>query len=148
MPGKRNELPYPCPKCGSPYGTVQIVFFNKKRKVTKKSSRYEAWNKYPRPTHRWNGSYDNSVFRIGHYDSASYEKTKKENNKIDNFQTDETKKQKLRTSQRRWCSFRSEILLQEKFWDYDRVSKTTTLPFYDDLWEQVFDEGWKMIQKR
>ena len=36
MPAKRKKLPQPCPKCGSLYGTVQMVFFNQRRKVKKK----------------------------------------------------------------------------------------------------------------
>jgi len=37
MPAKRKPLPRKCPKCGSPYGTVQMVFFSGKRKNGKPS---------------------------------------------------------------------------------------------------------------
>jgi len=148
MPAKRKKLPQPCPKCGSLYGTVQMVFFNQRRKVKKKISRYDAWNRRPKPTHRWNGSYDNAVFRIGHYDSELYKKTKKENNEFFNFQSEETKKQKLRTSQRRWCSFRSYIFYDLKFGRLNNASQTMNLPFYDEIWAEVYHDGWKMIQKK
>ena len=146
MPAKRKKLPHPCPKCGSSFGTVQIVFFHLRRKVEPSRSRYDAWNKHPKPTHRWNGSYDNGVFRIGHYDSTSYAKTKKENKKLDNLQTDEVKNKKLRTSQKRWCSFRSQILLfDDEFSDYHHLEKTITLPFYDYIQSKVLQRGWEMI---
>ncbi len=145
MPAKRNELPQPCPKCGSKYGTVQIVFFHGKRKVKQEKSRYDAWNRYPKPTHRWNGGHDNAVFRIGHYDSLSYAKTKSDNEKHNNFETDEIKKKKLRTSQRRWCSFRSSILRDSKFRNERFTDTVKTYPFFDDVWEEVYDNGWQII---
>ena len=150
MPAKHKKLPQPCPKCGSLYGTVQVVFFNQMRKVKNQISRYDAWNRRPKPTHRRNGNHvgANAVFRIGHYDSELYKKTKKENNEFFNFQSEETKKQKLRTSQRRWCSFRSEILSDIKFRAYDFISQTMNLPLYDDVWDEVYNDGWQMIQKK
>lgn len=146
MPAKRNELPRPCPKCGSYFGTVQIVFFHGMRKVKKQESRYEAWNNLTRPTHRHSGGHDNAVFRIGHYDSKLYKKTKVENNKSHNFESEEIKKKKLRTSQRRWCSFRSDILEDSKFSKLRWISKTFTFPFFDDVWTEVYDNGWQMIK--
>jgi len=151
MPGQRRKLPHPCPKCKSPYGTVQIVFFSHMRKVKHRISRYDAWNRRPKPKHRRNGSNDdNGVFRIGHYDPISYAKTKKENNKPYDGQTEETKKKKLRTSQRRWCSFRSEILNERKFWGLDAhyLDKPKNLPFYYDIQDEVYENGWQMIKQK
>lgn len=151
MPAKRRKLPHPCPICKSTNGTVQIVFFSHWRKVQNRISRYDAWNRRPKPKHRGNGSggSDNGVFRIGHYDSNSYQKIKKENNDPYNFQTEETKKQKLRTSQRKWCSFRSEILNDRKFWGLaaSYLGKPKNLPFYDDIRDEVYENGWQMIEQ-
>ncbi len=150
MPAHRRKLPHPCPKCRSEFGTVQIVLFHLRRKFKKKISRYDAWNrrsKYKNISHKWNGGRENVVFRIGHYDSTSYAKTKKENDEPYNFQTDETKKKKLRTSQRRWCSFRSEILEQSKFFGLQDTNITKNLPFYDNIRDEVYEYGWEMIEK-
>jgi len=132
MPAHRRKLPHPCPICKSTNGTVQIVFFNHWRKVKNQISRYDAWNKRPKPKHRGNGSggSDNGVFRIGHYDSNSYQKIKKENNETYNFQTE-------------------EILNDRKFWGLGAsyLDKPKNLPFYDDIRDEVYENGWQMIEQ-
>jgi len=90
MPAKPNKLPKPCPKCNNSNGTVQLLY--SKEKIT---------------------------VRIGHYDSEGYKEAKKEY--VDSLKTTpeninleqesgkfEGLKKKIRTKQRKWCSFRSD----------------------------------------
>ena len=91
----RAKLPRPCPKCSKEYGTIQIVHF-------------------PRSKHKdYDRSYSNFAFnswiiRIGHYDSESYKKAKKDY--TDSILLDKTAlRKKISTSQRKWCSFLSWI---------------------------------------
>ncbi len=125
MPAKRNLLPSPCPKCRSPYGTVQMVFFSGKRKNGKPSG----------------GSADH-VIRIGHYDSAGYFEAKKENANVINDDSDEDEDRNLRSSQRHWCSFRSAVLD-----DYKGLvpppSKTITEAISPEVWNEVIRAGWR-----
>ena len=89
MPGKPKNLPLPCPICDSPHGTIQLAF-----------------------------SKDEIIVRIGHYNSKGYKEAKKEyedslkttDENIDLQQKSgklEGLKKKIRTEQRKWCSFRS-----------------------------------------
>ncbi len=102
-----------------------MVFFNGKRKNGKPSGG---------PIHH--------VIRIGHYANFNYRKTKKENEKPFNYDSDEVKKQKLKTSQRHWCSFRSEVLD-----DYKGLvtppSKTITEAISPEVWNEVIKVGWR-----
>jgi len=90
-----RKLPRPCPKCSKEYGTIQIAYFpNSKRKGSKRS----YGNRF---LSRW-------IIRIGHYDSESYKKAKK--NYRDSILIDKTAlRKKISTSQRKWCSFLSWI---------------------------------------
>jgi len=89
MPAKPNNLLKPCPKCNKSHGTVQLLY--SKEEIT---------------------------VRIGHYDSEGYKEAKKEHiNSLKttpeniNLQQESGKleglKKKIRTKQRKWCSFRS-----------------------------------------
>ena len=134
MPAKRKLLPNRCPKCKSHFGTIQIVFFTGIRKKTGK----------------WGGGRHKAVFRVGHYDSERYEQVKKNNEHPLNHASDDEKKMRLRTSQRRWCSFRSDHLefgeLGERYmWRYDMVAKPVTMPITAELWNMVIEEGWRRI---
>jgi len=126
MPNKRNPLPSPCPKCGSRYGTVQMVFFSGKRKNGKPS-----------------GGSIHHVIRIGHYDSARYFEAKKENASGSNNDSEEDKDRNLRSSQRHWCSFRSNVLEEFVGLFFDKPEKPITKPVSAEVWNRVLKVGWR-----
>ena len=130
MPNKRNPLPRDCPKCGFRYGTVQMVFFSGKRKNGKA-----------------NGGTHQRVIRIGHYDSAGYFEAKKENASVFNDDSEEDKDRKLRSSQRRWCSFRSEVLDDFMWLSFNRPEKPITKPISAEVWNKVVEVGWRAYSK-
>jgi len=134
MPAKRKALPRSCPKCGLRYGTVQMVFFAGRKKPVK-TSRGGTRKK----EERYYVS-DRAVIRIGHYSNFSYNKAKKENEKLSNYDSDEVKRQKLRSSQRHWCSFRSFTL--EDCMGFVRPYKTITEPISAKVWNEVIRVGW------
>jgi len=126
MPAKRKLLPKPCPKCGSPYGTVQLVFFPSGK------------NEF--------------LFRIGHYVPEHYSEVKQENENTFNYASEEEKKEKLKLSERLWCSFRSEHLEFDNLFDrnldlmllFSKETKPVTKQISGALWDKVFNEGWKV----
>ena len=134
MPAKRNPLPSPCPKCGSRYGTVQMVFFVG-RKKPKKTNRGRIRKK----EERYRVS-DNAVVRIGHYDSEGYFEAKKENASVSNDSSEEDKDRNLRSSQRRWCSFRSAEL--NEYVGLNFIDKTVSKPISAWLRNRVERVGW------
>jgi len=134
MPAKRKALPRRCPKCGLRYGTVQMVFFAGRKKPVK-TSRGGTRTKEERYSVR-----HKAVIRIGHYSNFSYNKTKKENLDPFNHDDDEVKRQKLRSSQRHWCSFRSYTL--DDCIGYVRPVKTITEPISPEVWNEVIRVGW------
>jgi len=123
MSAKRKLLPSPCPKCGSKYGTVQMVSFVCKRKNGKSS-----------------GGTRGHVIRIGHYDSKGYDEAKKENGLVSNDNTEEENDRNLRSSQRRWCSFRSAEL--DEYYGLQIINKTATKPISLWLSNRVARVGW------
>jgi len=134
MPNKRNPLPRDCPKCGMKYGTVQMVFFAG-RKKPKKSVRGKIREKDERYRPR-----SKAVIRIGHYDSGGYFEAKKENANVFNDDSEEDKDRKLRTSQRRWCSFRSFVL--DDYIGFSLIEKNITKPVSAEVWNRVLEVGW------
>jgi len=134
MPAKRKPLPSPCPKCGSKYGTVQMVFFAG-RKKPKKTNRGRIRKK----EERYSVS-DNAVIRIGHYDSQGYSEAQKENISISNDNTEEENDRNLRSSQRRWCSFRSAEL--NEYVGLQMIDKTVSKPISLWLRNRVARVGW------
>ena len=81
-----------------------------------------------------------AVIRIGHYSNFSYNKTKKENENPFNYDDDDEKKAKLRTSQRHWCSFRSYTL--DDCMRFFRPYKTIAEPISAKVWNEVVRVGW------
>ena len=134
MPAKRKALPRKCPKCGLRYGTVQMVFFAGRKKPSKRSD-----GGIRKKVERYSVS-DKAVIRIGHYSNFSYNKTKKENQDPFNYDSDEVKRQKLRSSQRHWCSFRSYTL--DDCMRFFRPYKTTAEPVSAEVWNRVVQVGW------
>ncbi len=135
MPAKRKGLPRKCPKCGLRYGTVQMVVFAGRKKPVKRSD-----GGIRKKGERYFVS-DRAVIRIGHYANFSYNKTKKENKDPFNYDSDEEKRQRLRTSQRHWCSFRSEVL--DDYMRFVRPNKTITEPINPEVWNRVLEVGWQ-----
>jgi len=140
MPAKRKALPRDCPKCGLGYGTVQMVIFAGRKKPNKTNR-----GKIRKKVERYPVS-DKAVIRIGHYANFSYRKTKKDNENPFNYDSNEEKKQKLRTSQKHWCSFRSEVLD-----DWLRLRlvgtpiKSITRPISSEVWNEVARIGWQRM---
>lgn len=126
MPTKRKLLPRPCPKCGSGYGTIQLVYFP--------SGKAEF------------------LFRVGHYIPEYYEKVKKENDNPLNHDSEGEKKKKLKASQRVWCSFRSKHLEFDELFGgnldlmlvYSEETEPVTKKMSSVLWDKVSNEGWKI----
>jgi len=60
---------------------------------------------------------------------------------------EEDEKRRLRTSQRRWCSFRSDHLEDDLnlMWSYGRIAKPITMPITAGLWNVIIEEGWRRI---
>jgi len=136
MPAKRKDLPRKCPKCGLGYGTVQMVIFAGRKKPHKRSD-----GGIRKKEERYSVS-DKAVIRIGHYANFIYRKTKKENEKLSNYDSDEEKKTKLRTSQKHWCSFRSEVL--DDYVGFVRPNKTITELISPEVWNEVIRIGWRV----
>jgi len=94
MPGKTKNLPSPCPICGNPNGTIQLLFTGK----------------------------EDVIIRIGHYSPRKREKlyrvyetplgyTEKKGDfrkKIRTPPLSEESKRIIKRWERRWCSFRSD----------------------------------------
>jgi len=138
MSAKRNILPRECPKCRMNYGTVQMVFFAG-RKKPKKTNRGRIRKK----EERYHVS-DNAVIRIGHYSSKGYDEAKKENISISNDKSEEDNDRNLRSSQRKWCSFRSEVLDDYAFLRVSRViDQTVSKPISAKVWNRVIEVGWR-----
>ena len=138
MPAKRKPLPRRCPKCGLRYGTVQMVFFAGRKKPVKRSDGGTRTK-----VERYSVS-DSAVIRIGHYSNFSYNKTKKENQDPLNYDDDDEKKAKLRTSQRHWCSFRSYTLDDTRGLFFDMPYKTINEPISAEVWNEVIRVGWQV----
>jgi len=139
MPAKRKPLPRECPKCGLRYGTVQMVFFAGRKKPSKRRNGTTR-KKVERYLVR-----DDAVIRIGHYDSDGYFEARKENASVFNDDSEEAKDRNLRTSQRRWCSFRSEVLddyMFERALNYGEPTKTITESINAEVWNKVIEDGW------
>ena len=137
MPAKRRLLPRRCPKCREIFGTVQVVYLTGKRKNEKFRHIFR----------------NNFIFRIGHYDSEQYNEGKKRYDDPFNYEEEDVKKGRLRTSQRRWCSFRSDHLEFGNLFGDDleremRYELTHTDPvtksINEKLWNRVMEEGWKV----
>jgi len=137
MPASRRLLPHRCPKCREIFGTVQVVYLTGKRKDPKKRG---IW------------SHD-FIFRIGHYDPGQYKEGKKRYDYPYNYEEEDVKKRRLRTSQRRWCSFRSDHLEfgnlfggdLEREMDYEMThTEPATRSINEELWNRVREEGWKV----
>jgi len=146
MPAKRKLLPRPCPKCGSSFGTIQIVYLPAVRtKIIKKID--EEARKVIKKSVKISGSSRGFVIRIGHYVPEHYEEVKKSNDNPFNYASEEDKKKRLRTSQRRWCSFRSDHLEDDigLRYRYDGITKPVTKQISAELWNEVIEEGWKVI---
>jgi len=137
MPAKRKDLPRKCPKCGLGYGTVQMVIFAGRKKPHKRSDGTTR-----KKEERYFISH-NTVIRIGHYANFSYNRTKKDNEDPFSYDSDIMKRQKLRTSQRHWCSFRSEVL--DDYVGYVRPNKTITEPISPEVWNEVIRIGWRVL---
>jgi len=126
MSAKRKLLPRPCPKCGSSYGTIQLVYFPRGK--------------------------DEFLFRVGHYVPEYYEEVKKENDSPFNYASEEEKKERLKLSERVWCSFRSDHLEFDNLFDgnlnlmllYSEETKPVTKQMSNTLWIKVANEGWKV----
>ena len=86
-----NILPRPCPKCGKSNGTIQLSYFRYSKRKKRHYFNKDSW-----------------IIRIGHYDSESYKKARKEYNDSILVDRDELKR-KISTSQRKWCSFLSKV---------------------------------------
>jgi len=93
------------------------------------------------------------IFRIGHYDPKQYKEAKKRNDDPLNREEEDVKKKRLRTAQRRWCSFRSDHLEFGNLFggDLDREmnyelthTEPVTKPINEELWNRVVEEGWKV----
>jgi len=101
-------------------------------------------------------SRDEFLFRIGHYVPENYRQVKEENNNPFNHASEYEKKRKLKTSERLWCSFRSEHLeFSELFGGdldlmmmYSEEKQPVTKQMSADLWNKVADEGWKIKQSQ
>ena len=81
-----------------------------------------------------------AVIRIGHYDSVGYFEAKKENASVFNNDSEEDKDRKLRTAQRRWCSFRSDVL--DDYVGLHVIAQTVTKPISAKVWNKVIEVGW------
>jgi len=146
MPAKRQLLPRRCPKCRASFGTIQIVYLPAMRTKIIKKIDYKA-RKVTKKTVKVSGSSRGFVFRIGHYVPEKYMEVKQENDNPFNYDSEEEKKKKLRTSQRLWCSFRSYHLEDDLDlkWSYDGVVKPVNMPISNSLWIKVANEGWKVV---
>ena len=125
----RRRLPRPCPKCGKEYGTIQIVYFPKSRHKGKK---------------RGYKNNDSWIVRIGHYDSLSYKKAKKAYE--DSIELDKTQLRKdLSTSQRKWCSFLSNVPNVLHDWEWQGDASFYEKPDKKFL-DYVSNNGWRIYQ--
>ena len=92
------------------------------------------------------------LFRIGHYAPEYYRQVKQENDDPFNYASDEEKKEKLKLSERLWCSFRSEHLEFDNLFDgnldlmllYSEETKPVTKQMSNALWIKVANDGWKV----
>ena len=91
-----NTLPRPCPMCDKKNGTIQLSYFrySKRKNAKRHYVNHDSW-----------------IIRIGHYDSESYKKARKEYD--DSILLDKEQLRKnISTSQRKWCSFLSRVPLE------------------------------------
>jgi len=112
-----------------------MVFFSGRKKPSKRSN-----GKIRKKLERYIVS-DKAVIRIGHYDSVGYFEAKKENASVFNNDSEEDKDRKLRSSQRRWCSFRSDVL--DDYVGLDVIDQTVTKPISAKVWNRVVEVGWR-----
>ena len=107
---------------------------------------YEA-RKVTKEIVKVSGSSKGFIIRIGHYSPEQYREVKKENDNPFNYASEKEKKEKLRTSQRVWHSFRSDHLEDDLDlkWSYDGVMKPVNMPISNVLWNKVIHEGWKVL---
>jgi len=106
---------------------------------------YEA-RKVTKKTVKISGSSKGFIIRIGHYSPEQYKEGKKRYDDPYNYEEEDVKKGRLRTSQRIWHSFRTSRREDELdlIYDYDGVIKPVNIPFSENMWIRIANEGWKV----